>query len=164
MPQRPQKTSTPRARGKKRAAASGTFRVKGIILFAHGSRNPAWRKPFDRVLADIAKRYRHAVLAFGEFMSPGLVEAAQLLAKQGVKRAVIVPLLLGGGLHVRGDLPKLAAQAKKTSGLTLRIAPAIGEDAGVLNAIARYSVSVAATKRRVRAKRARVTSTRRKPS
>lgn len=139
-------------------------RQLGLILFAHGSRNPAWRKPFDRVLADIAKRYRHAVLAFGEFMSPGLVEAAQLLAKQGVKRAVIVPLLLGGGLHVRGDLPKLAAQARKASGLALRIAPAIGEDAGVLNAIARYSVSVAATKRRVRAKRARVTSTRRKPS
>ncbi len=148
----------PSASSRTRKTAERVDRTPGLILFAHGSRNPAWRKPFDRVLADIAKRHRHAVLAFGEFMSPGLVEAAQRLAQQGVKRAVVVPLLLGGGLHVRGDLPKLAEQARKASGLALRIASAIGEDAGVLGAIARYCVSAAATKR------ARVTSTRQKPS
>ncbi len=116
---------------------------QGLILFAHGSRNPAWRKPFDRLLKDVKKRGEcEAVLAFGEFMSPGLVEAAQLLAAKGVTRAVIVPLFLGGGLHVRGDLPKLAAQARAASGITLRVAKAIGDDVGVLTAIADYSIAV----------------------
>ncbi len=115
----------------------------GMILFAHGSRNPAWRKPFDRLLKDVIKRGKcQAVLAFGEFMSPGLVEAAQALAKKGIKKAVIVPLFLGGGLHVRGDLPKLAAEARAASGIKLRVAKAIGDDAGVLHAIADYSIAV----------------------
>lgn len=114
----------------------------GLILFAHGSRNPAWRKPFERLLKNIVKRGEcQAVLAFGEFMSPGLVKAAQTLAAADVKKAVIVPLLLGGGLHVRGDLPRLAAQARAASGIKLRVARAIGEDAAVLNAIADYSVA-----------------------
>ena len=81
------------------------------------------------------------MLAFGEFMQPGLLEAAQTLAAAGVKRAVIVPLFLGGGLHVRGDLPKLAAEARAASGIKLRVAKAIGEDAGVLDAIADYSLA-----------------------
>ncbi len=113
----------------------------GLILFAHGSRNSAWRKPFDRLLKDIVKRGEcQAVLAFGEFMSPTLSEAARQLAARGVGRAVIVPLFLGGGLHVRGDLPRLASQARATSGIKLRVAKAIGEDVGVLHAIAAYSV------------------------
>lgn len=120
-----------------------------MILFAHGSRNPAWRKPFDRLRAQLVKRHGcNAVLAFGEFMQPTLLEAAQLLAETGVTQATVVPLFLGGGLHVRGDLPKLAAAARAASGLKLRVAKAIGDDAGVLNAIADYSVAVSAKRRK----------------
>ena len=127
----------------------------GLILFAHGSRNPAWRKPFDRVLKDVVKRGEcQAILAFGEFMSPGMVEAAQMLAAQGVKKAVIVPLFLGGGAHVRGDVPKLAAQARAASGMQLRVAKSIGEDAAVLAAIADYSIASLGGKTRPAAKRA----------
>ena len=129
---------------------------QGLILFAHGSRNAAWRKPFDRLLKDVIRRSDcAAVLAFGEFMSPNLSDAAKQLAQKGMKQAVIVPLFLGGGLHVRGDLPKLAAQARAASGIKLRVAKAIGEDTGVLNAIADYSISAA---------RSELTSARRKPS
>jgi sirohydrochlorin cobaltochelatase len=136
---------------------------RGVILFAHGSRNPAWRKPFERMLKDVQRRGGvHAVLAFGEFMSPTLPEAAVALAAKGVKKAVIVPLFLGGGLHVRGDLPKLAAEARAASGVTLRVAKAIGEDAGVLRAVADYSL--AAARPRAAGKAAAPTSARRKPS
>ncbi len=116
----------------------------GLILFAHGSRSPAWRQPFERLLKDVAKRGKcPTVLAFGEFMSPGLVQATQTLAAAGVKKAVIVPLLLGGGRHVRADLPKLVAQARAASGIKLRVAKTIGDDAGVLRAIADYSIAAA---------------------
>jgi sirohydrochlorin cobaltochelatase len=129
----------------------------GLILFAHGSRNTAWRRPFDRLLKHVVKRGEfEAVLAFGEFMLPTLPEAAALLAARGVKQAVIVPLFLGGGLHVHGDLPRLAAQARATGGIKLRIAKAIGEDAGVLSAIADYSVG--ATRRGTRPVRTRKTA------
>jgi sirohydrochlorin cobaltochelatase len=146
---------------KKKLAASAAAEStrEGVILFAHGSRNPAWRKPFDRLLKDVAKRGEcQAILAFGEFMSPGLVDAALLLAAKGVRKAVIVPLFLGGGLHVRGDLPRLAAQARAASGISLRVAKAIGEDAGVLRAITDYSLAA------VQRPRNAVTSARRKPS
>jgi sirohydrochlorin cobaltochelatase len=121
----------------------------GLILYAHGSRNPAWRKPFERLVKDIHQRgHSNAVLAFGEFMSPGVVDAAKMLAAMGVKRAVIVPLFLGGGLHVRGDLPRLAAQARAASGIKLRVAKAIGDDPGVLNAIADYSLAAISTRQK----------------
>lgn len=116
----------------------------GLILYAHGSRNPAWRKPFDRVVRDLKQRgFNHTVLAFGEFMSPSVAEAAQTLAAKGVTQATIVPMFLGGGLHVRSDLPRLAAEARAASGLKLRVAHAICEDAAVLAAIADYCVAAA---------------------
>ena len=144
-------------RMKRKSAARATEKSDGLILFAHGSRNGAWRKPFDRLLKDVVKRGKcQAVLAFGEFMSPGLVQAAQVLAAKGVKQAVIVPLFLGGGLHVRGDLPKLATEARAASRIKLRVVRAIGDDAGVLHAIADYSI--AAVQPRIR----KTTSARRK--
>ena len=131
--------------------------TRGLILYAHGSRNAAWRKPFDRLVRDLKKSgHVHAVLAFGEFMSPGVAEAAQMLAAKGVKQATIVPLFLGGGQHVRSDLPRLAAEARAASGLKLRVARAICEDAAVLAAIADYCLASAALKP--------PTSARRKPS
>mgnify|MGYP003344302194 CR=1 FL=1 len=116
---------------------------KGIILFAHGSRNAAWRKPFDRLLKQVQTQgSAPAVLAFGEFMTPTMSEAAQALARTGVKRAVVVPLFLGGGAHVRGDVPRLTLEATAASGVKLKIARAIGEDAATLAAMARYCLAV----------------------
>ena len=138
----------------------------GVVLFAHGSRNAAWRKPFDKLLKEVVKRGKcHAVLAFGEFTLPTLSEAAHQLASVGVKRAVLVPLFLGGGAHVRGDVPRLAREAAATSGVRLYIVKNIGEDAGVLAAMADYSVAaVNNTRARKKSARKRTTSSRRKPS
>jgi sirohydrochlorin cobaltochelatase len=129
----------------------------GLILYAHGSRNTSWRKPFDRLVRDLKKRgHTQTVLAFGEFMSPSVAEAAQMLAAKGVQQAVIVPLFLGGGLHVRGDLPRLAAEARAASGLKLRVARAICDDAAVLAAIADYCLTqVSDTAKNLRAGRRR---------
>lgn len=134
----------------------------GLILYAHGSRSAAWRKPFDRLLREIKRRGEaHAVLAFGEFMSPSVSEAAQQLAANGVTQASIVPLFLGVGLHVRSDLPRLAAQARTASGLKLRVARAICEDAAVLAAIGGYCMAqVSGPAKRPRATRRRTTSKR----
>jgi sirohydrochlorin cobaltochelatase len=126
----------------KRKPTHTTAAATGLILFAHGSRSAAWRKPFDRLVKDVAKQSgKPAVLAFGEFMSPTLLEAAQQLAAQGVARAAVVPLFLGGGAHVRSDTPRLTREAQAASGVKLKVVKAIGEDSGVLAAMARYCVA-----------------------
>ena len=116
--------------------------TSALILYAHGSRNAAWRKPFERVLRSVKKHSGdHAVLAFGEFMQPTLLEATRQLAAQGVTHAVIVPLFLGGGAHVRGDIPRDASAAAEATGIKLKVAKAIGESNAVLDAIAQYCAS-----------------------
>ena len=82
---------------------------RGLLLFAHGARDPRWALPFE----DVAQRIRAAdasvpvALSYLEFMSPGLVEAGAQLAAQGCDRVEVVPLFLGAGGHVRKDLPAL---------------------------------------------------------
>lgn len=113
--------------------------ASGLILFAHGARDPRWREPFDRLHAIVARRHDGPVaLAFLELMTPDLTAAACQLASQGVSRAVVVPVFLGTGGHLRKDLPALVAGAAAASGLELQPATAAGEDDVVLEAIADY--------------------------
>jgi sirohydrochlorin cobaltochelatase len=86
----------------------------GILLFAHGARDPAWALPFETV----ADRLRERAIATGdevrlaylEFMSPSIAEAARELVQKGCMRVTVVPLFLGAGGHVRKDLPALMAE------------------------------------------------------
>jgi sirohydrochlorin cobaltochelatase len=113
----------------------------GLILFAHGARDPRWREPFDRLQALVDARHRGPVtLAFLELMTPDLTEAARLLARGGVAGAIVVPVFLGTGGHLRKDLPALVSAAQEASGLPLQVADAAGEDGQVLEAIAAYCV------------------------
>ena len=83
----------------------------------------------------------HAVLAYGEFMTPDLITAALGLAAQGVTHAVVVPLFLGGGTHVRSDTPRLAREAALATGIRIKVGKAAGEDGGVLRALAQYCIA-----------------------
>jgi sirohydrochlorin cobaltochelatase len=81
----------------------------GLILFAHGARDPRWAAPFEAV-AQRVHALRPGVpvrLAFLEFMSPSLPEAAAELALAGCLRIEVLPMFLGAGGHVRKDLPLL---------------------------------------------------------
>ena len=110
---------------------------EGLILFAHGARDPRWREPFEGVRQEAAAQHGGpVVLAFLELMSPSLAEAASALAAGGTTRAAVVPLFLGVGRHLREDLPGLVAQATAVSGLELRVVPAAGEDPAVVSALA----------------------------
>jgi sirohydrochlorin cobaltochelatase len=106
----------------------------GIVLFAHGSRDRDWARPFQQ-LAEIL-RTKHdgpVVVAYLELMSPTLDEA---IAGLGAKDIRVVPVFLGQGGHVKEDLPKLVAAAQKKHGVTIRLEPAIGEQPTVIEAIA----------------------------
>jgi sirohydrochlorin cobaltochelatase len=110
-----------------------------LILFAHGARDPRWREPFDRLHALVStQRGGPVALAFLELMTPSLADAAKAVAMQGAREALVVPVFLGTGGHLRRDLPALIAAAEEASGVRLRAAAAAGEDEQVLQAIAAY--------------------------
>ena len=108
---------------------------KGIVLFAHGSRDPEWARPFERIAAALSKREEFLVrIAYLELMQPSLDAAIAELVASGVASIRIVPLFFGAGGHVREDLPRLVAAANPPVQVT--IDPPIGEQAEVVEAIA----------------------------
>jgi sirohydrochlorin cobaltochelatase len=115
----------------------------GLILFAHGARDPRWAAPFEAVAAQVrlARPEVTVHLAFLEFMSPTLPEAVQALVQDGCQRIQVLPMFLGAGGHVRKDLPLLLDAARAAHpGLVLGLAPAIGEIASVTQAMAQAAL------------------------
>ena len=117
----------------------------GLLLFAHGARDPRWAQPFEAV----ADRIRTAApsmsveLAFLELMKPTLDEAAERLIDEGCTRVDVVPLFLGAGGHVRQDLPALMAEVERRHPeVQMRLHPAVGEADGVIDAMARAALQL----------------------
>ena len=117
----------------------------GLVLFAHGARDARWREPFDWLLKLVEPRHSGPVSqAFLEHMQPDLPTACAMLAREGAKRIVVVPLFLGTGGHLRNDVPALVSAAGRRAGVPVSVASAAGEDAAVLQALAAYCLRSAA--------------------
>ena len=111
--------------------------MAAIVLFAHGSRDREWARPFQQLADTLRKKVDGPVeLAYLESMPPTLEQAIAALASQGLKAIRVVPVFLGQGGHVKEDLPKLVAIAEKKHGVSIKLEPAIGEQPGVIEAIA----------------------------
>ena len=120
----------------------------GLILFAHGARDPRWAAPFDAVAAQVrAQRPDVPVrLAFLEFMTPSLPDAGAELAALGCVDLQVLPLFLGAGGHVRKDLPLLIETLRSTHpGLAVTLQPAVGELPRITAAIADAAVQMLGT-------------------
>ena len=115
----------------------------GLILFAHGARDPRWAEPFERLRERVARASpeTHVALAYLEIMAPDLGTAAAALCAAGCRTIAVVPVFLGQGGHVRKDLPLLVqSAAARHPECEFRLAGAAGEDDAVLDAIAAYSL------------------------
>jgi sirohydrochlorin cobaltochelatase len=113
--------------------------ARGLILFAHGARDPAWAAPFEAVAARLHAQLPQCQvrLAFLEFMAPTLGEAGAALAAAGCGEVAIVPMFLGTGGHVRRDLPEQLAQLRAVHpAVAFTLHPAVGEIASVHEAMA----------------------------
>jgi len=112
-----------------------------ILFFAHGSRDPNWRRPFDAILADFRGMHatKRAELAFLEFMTPDFASGVQALVAQGATQIRVIPLFLAEGAHTRRDLAALidAAGANHPSVL-FSVSPAIGEIDSIRSAISSW--------------------------
>ncbi|MBB4841574.1 sirohydrochlorin cobaltochelatase [Paucibacter oligotrophus] len=114
--------------------------MDGLLLFAHGARDPAWAPPFEQVAARIAAARPGLpwALAYLEFMQPELEPAAHALAARGCRRIHIVPMFLGAGGHVRKDIPPLVARLQAHYGERVEwiLHPPLGDQAPVQQAMA----------------------------
>lgn len=116
---------------------------RALVLFAHGARDPKWAEPFERLQGIIQPQLPDVTvsLAFLELMTPRLPELMRQLEETGYTEVTVVPVFFGQGGHVLRDLPVLLEQLRRDHPeMTLKAAGAVGEDASVLNAIAKYCI------------------------
>ena len=120
--------------------------TRGVVLFAHGARDPKWSEPFESLAARFAVLEPDVPLslAYLDFMTPDLPGAVRALVARGCDAITIVPAFLGVGRHVRRDVPEIVeALSREHPGVAFRIASALGEEASVQDAMARASVAAA---------------------
>lgn len=121
-----------------------TDTARGTILFAHGSRDPLWRKPIEAVASHI-REIAPAVpvrCAYLELSVPDLPTSVAELLALGVTSITVVPMFLGVGKHAREDLPRLMAALKSSHPqITFDLRPAIGEETKIIELMARIALS-----------------------
>ncbi len=111
----------------------------GIILFAHGSRDPLWRAPMEAVRQRIEAQPQPSTsnatavrCAYLELCAPSLPDAVQELVTEGaghITHITVVPMFLGTGKHAREDLPVLVQALRSAHpSVQFHVQPAIGED------------------------------------
>ena len=118
--------------------------MQGVLLFAHGARDPRWADPFHAMAEQMraASPATPVALGFLEFMEPGLRGAGDRLVEAGCTSVDVVPLFLGAGGHVRKDVPALLADLRAAHPQvewTLR--SAIGERPEVVAAMAQAALA-----------------------
>ncbi|MBI3094556.1 MAG: CbiX/SirB N-terminal domain-containing protein [Rhodocyclales bacterium] len=122
----------------------GGGKVKAILLYGHGARNPEWAEPFHRIRDAIKSRDPQALVepGFLELMRPSFDEGVDCLVRQGATEIVVVPIFMAAGSHVKKDLPQLAANAMdRHPGLVIALAAPVGEVESVLAAMADYAIN-----------------------
>ena len=110
-----------------------------VILLAHGSRDPQWRAPIERLCRALAARLSgvRVASAYLESMQPDLESQVAALAARGYRHQTIVPVFIGAGRHLKRDLVrKVKALNRRHKDVRLKVGRAIGEQRRVLAAIA----------------------------
>ena len=110
-----------------------------IILFGHGARDPEWARPMQRIAEAVQRMSPQSAvsLAFLEFMTPTLPEAAAGAVAAGADHLVVVPVFLSQGGHVRRDVPRMLAEIQAAHpDLKISLREALGESQQVIDAMA----------------------------
>ena len=121
----------------------------GLILFAHGARDPRWAEPFEAIAERIRARRPglpgRAGLPRADGARPRRGRAAGLAAG-GATRIDVVPLFLGTGGHLRNDLPPLVEALRAAlPAVELHLHPAIGENEAVIAVVASAALAAPAS-------------------
>lgn len=117
---------------------------RGLVLFAHGARDPAWAAPVHALAQAVARQApAWAVrVAFLELLPPTLPAVLTELAPHCDQIAVL-PVFWAAAGHVRNELPALIASAD-TQAAQVRVLPVLSELPGLLDFVAGSAVALAA--------------------
>ena len=117
---------------------------RGILLFAHGSRDARWREPVEAVARRVAERDPAAQVAcaYLELVEPDLPTAAAQMVQNGATSIRVVPLFLGIGKHVREDLPRLLAELRQANPkVNFTLGKAVGEEPALIDLLAQIALA-----------------------
>jgi sirohydrochlorin cobaltochelatase len=126
--------------------------MHALVLYAHGARDPQWAEPIRAIRDRVATLQPELVveIAFLEHMSPSFDEAAAALHARGVRDVRVLPLFLARGGHLKRDLPEQIARVSAAwPDLRIDATAALGEDATMVDAIARWAIAAGAGPRSV---------------
>ena len=118
----------------------------GVVLFAHGSRDPLWRLPIDAVAQHMASQWPNmsVAVAFLELTQPDLPSTVEQMMKQGLSHVRIVPMFLGVGRHAREDLPEIVRGLTEAyPQMRFELVPAIGEHPAMTSLMAHIAAGQA---------------------
>ncbi len=113
--------------------------MQGILLFAHGSRNPAWAAHFERLRETVAQSAPKVQigLCYLELCTPDFAEGVAALVGTGVTDIRVVPVFLAPGKHTEVDLPELVSIAANAHPqVRLQVSATLLEDAAMVKMIA----------------------------
>ena len=93
-----------------------------LVLVAHGSRDPRTLDTVHRLLEQVREQRPDLPVRLGhiELNEPLLPDT---LASLGTAEAVLVPLLLSRGYHVKRDIPEMAAAARARTRVAAPLGP-----------------------------------------
>jgi len=121
--------------------------MRGIVLFAHGARDPEWARPFEAIRDRIRRarpEYPIAV-AYLERMSPTLDEAIGELVAEGAAAITVFPLFMAQGGHLKSDVPRLLEALRAAHPrVPIALESALGDVPELLDAIAAWILQRAA--------------------
>ena len=115
----------------------------GLILLAHGSRDPLWRQPIEAVhqLLQALQPGLPCICAYLDACAPDLPAATQSLIAQGVQHLIVLPLFLGTGKHAREDIPCLLDELRRQHpGCQFDLQTAAGENPRVTALLAQLAI------------------------
>jgi sirohydrochlorin cobaltochelatase len=104
-----------------------------LVLIAHGSRDPRWRAPFERLLEQLAQELgaeQPLALCYMEMAEPTLNQVVQqaLQEKPRINTLKLVPLFMAAGAHFANDIKALTHDLRhQYPQLTVLVAPPVGE-------------------------------------
>ncbi|KEF32565.1 Sirohydrochlorin cobaltochelatase [Marinobacter nitratireducens] len=99
-----------------------------IILLAHGSSDKRWCDTFEQLASPTLDAVPDSRIAYMELAEPSLDTIITEGTAEGVSQFTIVPLFLAAGRHLRKDVPAMISELEKANGVTIKLAPPIGEN------------------------------------
>ena len=104
-----------------------------LVLLAHGSKDPRWREPFEKLFFKAARDSERVRLAYMEFTGPTLLEVAEECAREEVESLRVLPLFMAAGAHLATDVPEQLGQVSELyPKMRIELLPPIGEDPMVI--------------------------------